>query len=117
MELVFTATTAYDVGLDSVSVTVAALQIDFVTPLTNGQYWLRVTGTPGTNYTIQVATNLASPSTTWVPLFTSNSVTGTFEFLDSQAAKIPFAFIVRVPMTEKVPFNTALEPFERVGNE
>lgn len=85
VELVFTASTEYDVALDSVNVTVAPLRIDFIPPLTNGQFLLRVTGEPGTNYMIQVATNLVSSDTSWTPLFTSNSMTGTFEFLDIQA--------------------------------
>jgi sugar lactone lactonase YvrE len=60
-------------------------RIDVVPPFTAGQLRLRVTGTPGTNYTMQVTTNLQSPTNSWVSLFSSNSPTGTFEFLDLQA--------------------------------
>ncbi len=84
-QLVFTARTAYDVGLDSVSVTFAPLQIDLLAPLTNGQVHLRVNGPPGTNYTILASTDLHTSNSSWLPLFTSNSITGTFEFVDTQA--------------------------------
>ena len=63
----------------------ASVQINFVTPYAPGQFQLRVTGAPGTNYAIQVTTNLDPPAVSWVSLFTSNSPTGTFEFLDLQA--------------------------------
>jgi len=63
----------------------APVQISIVAPYTPGQAHLRVTGAPGTNYAIQVATDLNSASVYWVSLVTSNSLTGTFDYLDPQA--------------------------------
>jgi sugar lactone lactonase YvrE len=60
-------------------------RIDVVPPFTNGQFRVRITGTPGTNYTVQATDGLKSPTNSWTSLFTSNSLSGAFEFLDLQA--------------------------------
>jgi hypothetical protein len=64
---------------------IAPPRIDFALPYTNSQFRLRVTGAAGSNYMIQVATNLVSTNVSWISLFTSNSTSGTFEFVDKQA--------------------------------
>ncbi|HVM48822.1 MAG TPA: hypothetical protein VMU04_12395 [Candidatus Acidoferrum sp.] len=61
------------------------LRIDFIPPFASNQFPLRVTGAPGTNYIVQVATNLASPGASWINLITNKSLTGTFDFVDVQA--------------------------------
>lgn len=54
----------------------------------NTQFQFTVTGAPGSNYVVQVATNL-SPPTTWVSLFTN---TAPFTFVDSDAHSHPQRF-------------------------
>jgi sugar lactone lactonase YvrE len=67
------------------NVAATAARIAIVPPFVAGQALLRVTGMPGTNYTVQAATNLDSSAASWVSLVTSNSQTGTFDFLDAHA--------------------------------
>ncbi|HEX5221261.1 MAG TPA: immunoglobulin domain-containing protein [Verrucomicrobiae bacterium] len=55
---------------------------------TNRQFQFSVVGTVGSNYVVQVATNLASP-TTWLSLFTNVSP---FTFVDSNAQNFPQRF-------------------------
>lgn len=61
------------------------VRLDFIPPFTNGQFRLRLSGASGTDYTIQTATNLTVTDSDWVNLATSNSATGTFDFVDTQA--------------------------------
>jgi sugar lactone lactonase YvrE len=61
-----------------------APRIDVVPPFTPGQFRVRVTGIRGT-YVVQATAVLKSPTNSWISLFTSNSVSGAFEFLDLQA--------------------------------
>jgi hypothetical protein len=51
----------------------------------NNQFQFTVTGTTGSNYVVQVATNLPPP-TTWISLFTNVSP---FTFVDSNAQGFP----------------------------
>jgi hypothetical protein len=54
----------------------------------NTQFQFTVTGSAGSNYVVQVATNL-SPPTTWISLFTNASP---FTFVDSNAQNFPQRF-------------------------
>jgi hypothetical protein len=56
-----------------------------LTPLiyTNGQFSLLLTGTAGTNYIVQVSTNLAVNN--WIPVVTNTATNGTFSFMDKSA--------------------------------
>lgn len=54
----------------------------------NNQFQFTVTGIAGSNYVVQVATNL-SPPTTWISLFTNASP---FTFVDSNANSFPQRF-------------------------
>jgi hypothetical protein len=54
----------------------------------NSQFQFTVTGSAGSNYVVQVATNL-SPPTTWISLFTNASP---FTFVDSNAQNFPQRF-------------------------
>lgn len=54
----------------------------------NNQFQLTVTGSAGSNYVVQVATNLSAP-TTWSSLFTNASP---FTFVDSNAQNFPQRF-------------------------
>lgn len=54
----------------------------------NNQFQFTVTGSAGSNYVVQVATNLSAP-TTWVSLFTNASP---FTFVDSNAQNFPQRF-------------------------
>jgi hypothetical protein len=49
----------------------------------NRQFWLSLAGTPGINYAIQMATNLASPN--WTALATNSPTNGPFTFTDTGA--------------------------------
>jgi hypothetical protein len=49
----------------------------------NGQFQMTVAGPAGQNYTVQMATNLTTPH--WMPLFTTNPVSGVFLFRDGNA--------------------------------
>ena len=50
---------------------------------TNKQFSLSLAGTPGINYAIQMATNLAAAN--WIPLVTNSPTNGTFTFSDTTA--------------------------------
>lgn len=54
----------------------------------NNQFQFTVTGSAGSNYVVQVATNLSSP-TMWLSLFTNVSP---FTFVDSNAQNFPQRF-------------------------
>jgi len=49
-------------------------------PHAGAQFPLLLTGTPGINYAIQMATNLAAPN--WMPLATNSPTNGTFRYTD-----------------------------------
>ena len=61
-------------------------RLDFAGPVAGGQVPLRLTGMPGVPYSIQRTTNLLSAGTIWTTLATSNSLSGTFNFTDTNAA-------------------------------
>jgi len=71
----------------SVTVVVPA-QLGSLSYTTNNQFQFTVTGSARSNYVVQVATNLAIP-TTWVPLLTNASP---FTFVDSNAQNFPQRF-------------------------
>jgi hypothetical protein len=52
----------------------------------NSQFSLSLAGTPGINYAIQVATNLAAPN--WTALVTNSPTNGTFSFTDTGATNL-----------------------------
>jgi hypothetical protein len=54
----------------------------------NNQFQFTVSGTAGSNYVVQVATNLNAP-TVWISLFTNTSP---FTFVDSSAQNFPQRF-------------------------
>jgi hypothetical protein len=54
----------------------------------NNQFQFTVTGSAGSNYVVQVATNLSTP-TAWIPLVTNSSP---FTFVDSSAQNFPQRF-------------------------
>lgn len=56
--------------------------------MTNGQFRLTITGDTGPDYALQASTNL----TTWTTLFTSNSPALPIQWLDADAASVPFRF-------------------------
>lgn len=58
-------------------------RLDVAGPLVGAQLPLRLTGTPGINYTIQAITNLGL--TDWTTLVTNSPTTGTFNFTDPHA--------------------------------
>lgn len=60
-------------------------RLDFAGPVTSGQVPLRLTGMPGVPYSIQGTTNLLSAGTVWTTLATSNALSGTFNFTDTNA--------------------------------
>ncbi len=72
-------------GLDDVSVLPAGAGAPKLTPLhyTSKQFSLMLTGATGTNYIIQVSTNLAAHN--WISLATNAPVGGTFNITDSHA--------------------------------
>ena len=53
--------------------------------MTGGQVPLRLTGMPGVPYSIQRTTNLLSAGTVWTTLATSNALSGTFNYTDTNA--------------------------------
>jgi hypothetical protein len=65
-----------------------AATLGLPTYTSDGQLQFTVTGTPGSNYVVQVATNL-SPPTTWVSMFTNSSP---FTFVDTNAQNSPRRF-------------------------
>jgi uncharacterized repeat protein (TIGR03803 family) len=73
--------TVFSLSLGSVIVS-ASPQL---TPLnyTNGQFSLMLTGTSGTNYIIQMSTNLAVNN--WTAMITNTAINGTFRFTDASA--------------------------------
>lgn len=80
---------AYSMGATlTVIVPAVAATLGSPTYTTNNQFQFTVTGTAGTNYVVQVATNL-SPPTTWISLFTNASP---FTFVDSNAQNFPQRF-------------------------
>lgn len=60
-------------------------RLDFAAPVANGQVPLRFTGMPGVTYAIQATTNLVSANMVWTTVTTSNSLSGTFNFTDTNA--------------------------------
>ena len=62
------------------------VRLDFAAPVTSGQVPLRFTGVPGLAYAIQATTNLLATNTVWITLTTSNTLGGTFDFTDTNAA-------------------------------
>jgi hypothetical protein len=58
-------------------------QLNVAGPLVSSQLPLRLTGTPGINYAIQMATNLALPG--WTSLVTNSPTNGTFTYIDAHA--------------------------------
>lgn len=60
-------------------------RLDFAAPVANGQVPLRFTGMPGVTYAIQATTNLVSANIVWTTVTTSNSLSGTFDFTDTNA--------------------------------
>ena len=80
---------AYSMGATlTVIVPAVAATLGSPTYTANSQFQFTVTGTAGTNYVVQVATNL-SPPTTWIFLFTNASP---FTFVDSNAQNFPQRF-------------------------
>ena len=61
-------------------------RLDFAAPITSGQVPLRFTGLPGVSYAIQAAPDLLTTNTVWTTLATSNTLGGTFNFTDTNAA-------------------------------
>jgi hypothetical protein len=57
--------------------------LEVLAPPAQGQLPLRLQGTPGINYAIQMATSLALAD--WVALATNSSSYGTFDFIDHRA--------------------------------
>jgi hypothetical protein len=55
-------------------------RLDVLRPLTNGQFQLRLTGTPGINYAIQAATNALAANTLWTALATNAATNSSFAF-------------------------------------
>ncbi|MFO1511338.1 MAG: hypothetical protein U1F83_00225 [Verrucomicrobiota bacterium] len=74
----------------SLTVIIPALAATLSSPAytANNQFQFTVTGSAGSNYVVQVATNL-SPPTTWVSLFTNAAP---FTFVDSNAQNFPQRF-------------------------
>lgn len=58
-------------------------RLDVAGPLTGTQFPLRLTGTPGINYTIQAGTNLGLNN--WTTLVTNSPISVTFNFTDTHA--------------------------------
>ena len=61
-------------------------RLDFAAPVANGQVPLRFTGMPGVTYAVQGTTNLLSTGTVWTSLASSNALSGTFNYTDTNAA-------------------------------
>lgn len=53
---------------------------------TNGQFSLMLTGTSGTNYIIQMSTNLAGNN--WIPVTTNTATSGSFNYTDTHATNM-----------------------------
>ena len=53
---------------------------------TNRQFSLQLNGTAGTNYIIQMSTNL--PANNWIPIFTNVATGGTFNYSDANATNL-----------------------------
>jgi PKD repeat protein len=75
----------YYFGLDGISVVPITVSSPQFTSLiyANGQFSLQITGTTGTNYIIQVSTNLSVNN--WIPISTNTATGGTFNFTDMHA--------------------------------
>lgn len=67
-------------------------RLDFAGPVAGGQVPLRLTGMPGVTYAIQGTTNLASATTVWTTLASSNGLSGTFNVADTNAASFSRRF-------------------------
>ncbi len=74
--------TAYGVLIPS---SAALPQLAAGAPLTNGQFTVQLTGTPGINYAIQYTTNVAVSN--WTALVTNSPTNGSFSFTDTNATK------------------------------
>ena len=61
----------------------ASPRLNVTGPLVGAQFSLTLTGTPGINYAVQVATNLSSPN--WTAVVTNSPTNGTFSFTDTSA--------------------------------
>jgi len=59
-------------------------ELQAVGPAPGGMFLLHLSGEPGRDYAIEVSQNLAS----WTPIRTNNANDGTFDFIDSSAARM-----------------------------
>ena len=69
-------------------------RLDVAGPRAGAQFPLLLSGTPGINYAIQMATNLTAPN--WMPLATNSPANGTFRFTDPGATNKSRFYRVRV---------------------
>ncbi len=67
-------------------------RLDFAAPVASGQVPLRFTGMPGVGYAIQATADLLTANTIWTTLATSNTLAGTFNFTDTNAASFSRRF-------------------------
>jgi hypothetical protein len=95
------AGTTYYIVVDGVDAATGTVELNYQlmvplvisnTSLTN-RFRFRVTATPFLPFTIQRSANLS----TWTPMLTTNTVTGTFDFLDTASVVRRFYRVMQIP--------------------